>query len=191
MDWKFAFTRARAGLMQVIGMEGEALACYRSLLAMRDDAACARVAALLAAKTGQLEEAAKWYAQAAAWEPADIETWFNLGYVRDALGNKREAIDAFRQAVHLAPHFDRAWHAIGSMHQALGEPALALEPLRRAQALQPQSAQLMYQIGQCQHACGNPRAVREAVNELLRLDRERARCLVEETGDKSLQRLLD
>ncbi|MBS1210226.1 MAG: tetratricopeptide repeat protein [Proteobacteria bacterium] len=190
MDWNFALVRARAGICQVFGLNVQALEIYRQLLAVYEDAPCARVAAILAAKTGKLEEAEGWYTKAAAWMPDDVETWFNLGYLRDALGRKREAMEAFQRAVQLAPHFDRAWHGIGSMRIALGEHAQAIEPLRKAHELQP-SAQLLYLMGTCQHVCGNERAVRNTVQELVKLDMKRARLLVEETGRKDLLKLLE
>jgi len=190
VDWNFTLVRARAGICQILGLSGQALEIYRELLAVYEDAPCARVAAILSAKAGKLEEAERWYAKAAAWMPEDVETWFNLGYLRDALGRKREAMEAFQRAVQLAPHFDRAWHGIGSMRIALGEHAQAIEPLRKAYELQPNS-QLLYLMGTCQHVCGNERAVRSTVQELVKLDMLRARKLVEETGRKDLLKLLD
>lgn len=190
MDWDFVSRRALAGFCQVFGMNGCAVAVYRKLLARWNDAPCARVAALLSAKAGRLDEAEHWYAKAAEWAPEDAETWFNLGYLRDALGRKREACEAFRQAVRIVPHFDRAWHAIGMMHIALGEHALAIEPLRKAYELQPTNLAPLYQMGTCQHACNNDKAVRETVLALEKLDHARARLLVEETGRRDLQKLL-
>ena len=190
MDFDFVWSRTCAGFCQVFGLNAQALSLYRKILETRQDAPCARVAAILSAKEGKLDEAESWYSKASKWDGGDIETWFNLGYLRDALGRKREAIEAFRHAVLLAPHFDRAWHGIGSMHMALGEHAQAIEPLRKAHELQPQNAQLLYLIGQCQQLCGNDRGVHDAVKELVALDANRARQLVEETGRKELKRLL-
>ena len=190
MDFDFAWARIRAGICQVLGLSAQAIEIYREILARWPDAPCARVTAVLCAKKGLLVEAEGWYTKAAEWDPADIETWFNLGYLRDALGRKREAIDAFRHAVRLAPHFDRAWHGIGAMHMALSEHALAVEPLRKAHELQPLNSQPLYQIGQCQHICGNDHAVHDVVQELAGLDVKRARQLIEETGRKELLRLL-
>jgi tetratricopeptide (TPR) repeat protein len=190
VNLEFAWALTRAGVLHVLGFSRQALAVYREILQHRNDAPSARAAAILSAKEGDLLEAEHWYAKAAEWEPDDIETWFNLGYLRDALGRKREAIDAFRETVRLAPNFERAWHGIGSMHIDLSEHALAIEPLRHAHALQPLNPQPLYQIGLCQHICGNDHAVHDVVQELVTLDVQRARELIEETGRKGLRKLL-
>lgn len=191
MDWALTLGRAKAGFFQVFGLATQAMLAYENLLAQRQDVESARALALLCAKAGRLAEAEKWFATVGKWQPADAENWFNLGFVRDALGQKREALVAFEAAVHVIPHFDRAWHAIGTTHIALGEAEQAVVALRRACNLKPSNAQALFTLGKTLHGLGRRDELTTVAEQLSRQDKVFTRQLLDECNRADLGYLLE
>jgi hypothetical protein len=59
-------------------------------------------------EAGDLDRSRDVLADAAGRDPSRPETWFNLGLVLDAQGNRKDAADAFRRYLTLAPDGDRS-----------------------------------------------------------------------------------
>jgi tetratricopeptide (TPR) repeat protein len=192
MDWDLTLGRAKAGFFQVLGLGSMAESAYVDLLKKHRDIGAARALAYLLAKSSRMADAEKWFARIAEWEPDNAENWFNLGYLRDSLGMKREALKAFENAVRCVPNFDRAWHAIGMMHIALGEKEQALPALRKACELQPKNAQGLLNLAQTLLSCDNKeRELRNVVEKLAGVDRVLTRQFIETSGRNDFSSLLE
>ncbi len=93
----------------------------------------------LRAETGELEAAARAYAEVAAAEPENAVARFDLGGVLRRLGRTDAAIEQLAAARRLAPNDADAAIELGLAYMAAGRRTEALESLRRAIALAPDS----------------------------------------------------
>lgn len=168
-----------------------ALEAYRDALAAAPGMAkAARVAGFLLAEQQDFHAAEAMLRRAVELEPEDPGTWFNLGYVREHGGQRREAIEAFRQAVTLNPKLDRAWYGLGFAHAQLGEHEEAAKALEEAALLQPMNGQAWYALGMAHHHCHRPDRVQEVVEHIVRYDAKMAKQLIRETERADLAHLV-
>jgi tetratricopeptide (TPR) repeat protein len=106
------------------------------------DAAFARAEA--SERSGELEEARRWYDVARRLDPEDAVIRFNLGNVLDELGRHGEAEIAYTQAIERSPDLADAWFNLGLLQEKLGRAAEALSSYRRAFAIEPTYADALH-----------------------------------------------
>lgn len=182
---------ARAWLLHFIGQQDRAYEAFA--LAFRHDAQdhqAARHLAAIAAERKQYDVAEKWFLEVLRITPADADTHFNLGFVREQAGKPRLAIDAFREAARLKPILDRAWYGQGLAHAALGEHAEAAAALKEAARLQPMNGIAWYQLGMAYHRNGQADQVEKVLRKLIEFEPKMSRQLVRDSGREDLAKLL-
>ncbi len=181
----------RGGLYRWIGRDAAAVDAYRRALAADHRMVkAARMIGYLLAEQHDYAGAEEALARAADLAPRDAGTWFNLGYVREHGGRRREAIEAFRRAAELNPQLDRAWYGLGLAHAGLGEHEEAARALEEAAALQPMNGHAWYALGMAHHHCHRPERVQEVVEHIVRFDPRMARQLILEAGRSDLAHLV-
>jgi tetratricopeptide (TPR) repeat protein len=172
-----------ARFWQYFKQPGKALQAYRLSLAQGARYPQAlRNMAFIHASQERFAEAERLFGEAVQVEPGDAQTHFNLGYVRDKLGQHGAAIQSFSEAVKLNPALDRAWYGMGMACAAQGRHADAVDAFGKAAELQPMSAPVWLQLGMACHHAHKPERVREVILHLNRFDPVMARQLIRDTG---------
>ncbi len=152
---------------QTLGARRRARACW--LHAVRQDRSVALVWAALAhghAVERRWFKAVRWQERATRLAPQDAAMHYNLGYLRDRVGDVVGAEVSFRQAVNLAPQLDQAWYGWGRVLRRLGRWPEALEAQTRNTQLQPLSPHGWVEMARLQCLLGNPAAAADTVAHL-------------------------
>lgn len=182
---------ARAWMFHFIGKVDRAYDAYA--LAFRHDrldAQSARHLASIAAQRQDYPLAEKWFLEVLRIAPADADSHYNLGFVRERMKAPRRAIESFAEAVRLRPNLDRAWYGMGLARAALGEHVAAADALREAARLQPMNGHAWYQLGMAYHHDGQTDKVERVVKKLLEFDPKITRQLIKDSGREDLLPLL-
>lgn len=189
LDHWIYFYRGR--ILQRLGRSHSAERAYR--LALHCNPRFARAACAL----GHLYADRLLYAQAEHWlvegsrlDPKNPGILFNLGFVRDKMGDPERAIEAFAQAVRIDPKFDRAWYGLGLCYATLGRHQEAAGALEEAAALQPANPFAWYQLGMAYHMLREADKVKEVIEHLYRFNPRMTRKLIRDTGRSDLAHLV-
>lgn len=181
----------RGRVLERFGQSDAAVEAYG--LALRFDPRFARAANALGylyAGRKRYLEAERWLAEGARLMAVNAGVWFNLGFVREALGRPEHAIEAFAEAVRLDPLLDRAWYGMGMCHASLGRHEEAAKALEEAATLQPMNPYAWYQLGMAHHALHNPDKIKEVIEYLFRFDPKMTRKLIQDTGRGDLAHMV-
>lgn len=85
----------------------------------------------------RFEKAIPLYRRVLELEPADAETYNDLGLSLHYIGQAEEAQQVLQEGTELAPEFQRIWLSLGFVALQNDKPELAREALERAEALDP------------------------------------------------------
>jgi tetratricopeptide (TPR) repeat protein len=182
---------ARGWLLRFIGRPAAACAAY--LEAFRCDSSHLRTVQQLAAINAEQQlwdTAESWFEKVLAMQPADGDSWFNIGFVRERAGRAAAALVAFDTAVRLNPAQDRAWYGKGLAHARLGHHDAAAEALQEAARLQPMNGEAYYQWGMALHHAQRPDEIKAVVMQLVGFEPQRAKKLVQDAGRTDLLHLI-
>lgn len=191
MNFDYSRYYLRGWLFHFFGRDAAAYDAYA--LAFAANPQCGKTARHLAAIAAEKKDYAaseKWFEATLRVDGEDANSWFNLGYVRDRAGKKKEAIAAFDEAIRLAPSLDRAWYGRGLAQAAVGNHAAAAEALREAVRLQPMNGVAYYQLGMACHHLHDPAKVEETIAKLAEFDPTHARQLMRDSERLDLLHLL-
>ncbi len=82
------------------------------------------------------DDAGKWIARSAQENPADIETWYAMGRIRQTENRFNDAIESFQHALQLRPRWVKAEDNLGLAYEGLNQPEEAIKAYRQAIAWQ-------------------------------------------------------
>lgn len=180
----------RARILQHIRRPDAAVAEYRLALQYAPDSMrAAHALGALYAKRGNYAEAEQWLAHAARIEPR-AGIFYNLGYVREKLGQPERSLEAFAEATRLNPKLDRAWYGMGLCHAHLGRHEAAAKALEEAATLEASNPVVWYQLGMAYHALGERAKLKEVIEHLFRFNPMMTRKLIRETNFRELDHLV-
>ncbi|KAF0103281.1 MAG: tetratricopeptide repeat protein [bacterium] len=154
------------------------------------DVRAARSIAWIHARKKRWAAAADWFDKALALEPEHADTWYNLGYAREQLGNPEGGLVALRRAVELNPKHDLAWYGIGMMHAHQGDHAAAAEALEQAATLQPMNGVAWYALGMARYHNNQPDKVEAVIRHLVDYEPQTAKRLIHDAQRSDLQDLV-
>ncbi len=146
--------------------------------------------AFLYATNLQFSEAEEYFRKALSIKSNDANTLFNLGFVREKLGNRASAIEAFEEAVRINPALDRAWYGLGMTYAAMQRHEEAAKALEEAAHLQSMNPHAWYLLGMAYHALHNHDKVAEVVHHLHRFDPKMSQQLILDSGRTDLAHLI-
>ncbi len=109
--------------------------------------------------------------------PDDADAWYNLGIIESKSGRHRYAIEAFEEAVRLKPDFAEAWNSLGNSYLSMGAYGTAIGCYLNALRYKPDYAAAWWGLGSSYARSGNRSAALEAVQQLRRLDPQKAESL--------------
>jgi len=115
-------------------------------------------------------------------DPGTAHAWFNLGFLRQELGEHEAACDAFERAIALDPKLDRAWYGKGLSLVKLGRVEDAVAALKKVIELQPMSPYGYYQLAHAWHRLGDAERVAATIRRLSKFEPKVALQLQHETG---------
>jgi tetratricopeptide (TPR) repeat protein len=132
---------ARLGAaLQALERIDEAIAAFRSALALAPELAATRLAlATCLRQAGDLQLARIEFERALAIEAGDSRAWFALGLVCEDLHDRSGAILAYRRSVELPPELPEAHVNLGLNLQHAGDLEGAMDCYRQAMRLRPDS----------------------------------------------------
>ena len=191
MDFDYTRYYMRGWLMNFFGRNQRAAEAFEhAFKANPKSAQAARHLAAIAAQKKDMAGAEKWFEAVVQIEPGDGDSWFNLGFVRDAAGKKHEAIAAFTQSVTILPNLDRAWYGLGLACAATGNHAEAVRALNEAVRLQPMNGIGYYQLGMAYYHLHDPESVEKIATKLVKFDPKHAERLMHDAERADLLHLL-
>jgi tetratricopeptide (TPR) repeat protein len=182
LNWRHWRHYLMARLLERLGRPEAALEEYH--LAFRHAPYATRTANALSnlhAQRGDYAGAEYWLAEVARIEPNNAGVLFNLGYVRDKLGQTERALEAFEKAVSVNPGLDRAWYGMGLCQAALGRHEAAAKALEEAAMLQPENPVVWYQLGMAYHALTQRDKLKEVIEHLFSFNPMMTRKLIRDT----------
>jgi tetratricopeptide (TPR) repeat protein len=187
----FRFT-LRATLFEWLGQSERALAAWESCARLRpENTIPVRSIAWIHAQKHRWEAAAEWFERAVALEPGHADSWFNLGYAREKLGQTEAALKAFGRCAELNPKHDRAWYGTGMILAHKGEHGRAVEFFERAAELQPFNGAAWHALGMAYHHTHQPDAVKRVIEHCLHHDGPAAKRLIHDAQRSDLTHLLE
>lgn len=169
-----------AGLLRKDDLE---LEYWQRIHALRphDTDALVAIANRLASR-GRRHDAAEVLEQATSIDPRKAHAWFNLGFLRQELGEHEEAMHAFDRAVEVDEKLDRAWYGKALTLIKLGRIEDAIAPLKKNIELQPFSPYGYYQLVHVYHRLGRTDRIVATIRKLSRFEPKVALQLERETG---------
>lgn len=181
----------RAIVFDWLRMSDKAAEAYvESFRADPGDVRAARSIAWIHAQKKRWAAAAEWFAKAIALEPEHADTWYNLGFAREQLGDQQGALEALRRAADLNPRHDLAWYGIGMIHARRGEHAAAAEALQQSAGLQPMNGVAWYALGMARYHNHQPDEVEAVIRHLVQHEPQTAKRLIHDTQRSDLQHLV-
>lgn len=187
----FRFT-ARAVFFGWLRQPEKALAAYiDSFKADPTDIQAARSIAWILAEKNHWAAAAEWFGKALTLETEHADTWFNLAYAREQLGDRHAAAEAFRRACELNPKHDRAWYGLGMAHAHQGEHSAAAEALQHAAELQPMNGIAWYALGMARYHNNQPEQVESVIRHLALHEPQTAKRLIRDSERADLAHLVE
>lgn len=178
--WYYRQMALWAGLLGRTGLELEYWERVRALRP-RDTGTLAAIANRRAAQ-GDTHGAIAVLEYSVQVDPGTSHAWFNLGFLRQELGEHEAACDAFDRAIALDPKLDRAWYGKALSLVKLGRVEDAVGPLKKAIELQPMSPYGYYQLAHVWHRLGDAGRVASTIRRLSEFEPKVALQLERETG---------
>lgn len=167
----------------MLGLERRALAqVLRRLAACPTDAFALATAAHLLVRGSEPAAALALLERLVDQQPGRADGWFNLGFVRESLGQVSLAEVAFRRATELDPRLDRAWYGLSLSLIAQRRLDEALLALRQNTELQPMSPHGWYQMARVHAQRQEPEEAARIIRHLRGFEPRVAAQLVRETG---------
>ncbi len=102
----------------------------------------------VAARTGQLEEAEKYYALGQQFDPQNPEPYFYLASLREQQGRTEEAIPLYQKATNLDDSYVAAFNNLGGIYQEAGKMELAERYFKHALLVNPNFMEGQYNLFQ-------------------------------------------
>lgn len=127
-----------------------------------------RLSAYVHQQLGRLEPAAAGYAAAVAADPADFESWTNLGNVRALQGDHDGAIAAFDAAIRLRPNVVPLYFNLSEMLVRTDRRAARAALMREAARRSPQDAEVLTELGRAELGIPDFAAAERAFREAVR-----------------------
>ena len=183
--WSYAWLKLSAMALLVFGRRAAALAVFDRMLArFPDDAYALASRAHLRAEQGDTALAAADAQRLVDAHPTRRRAadWFNLGFLRDRLGEHAAAEAAFRQALGLDPRLDRAWYGLALTLIQQGRLEDAVAALKKNTELQPLSPFGWYQLARVHANRQEPEKARRIIAHLKNFEPKVAAQLERETG---------
>jgi tetratricopeptide (TPR) repeat protein len=118
-------------------------------------------------QTGMPEKAAQALFKAISFNPADAETYNNLGVAFDSQKKYGEALAAYRRALELAPDFIPAYFNMGNTYRSLEKNDAARRCYEKALTLSPELIQAELCLAQIWKDEGNPERARDCLDRAL------------------------
>ena len=160
-------------VLKALGRLGEAVACFRQAMALREDYAEAVYNLGNALRQrGDADDAEAAYREALRLVPDNADALNNLGTLLKEQGRLGEAERCFRDAAGLAPEDATVWLNLGV---TLGEQDRikdSLDVLKRAVGLAPGMAEAHYALANAYRDAGLPEAAEASYRRALGIDAE-------------------
>lgn len=147
-----------ANILSDRGENTEAIAILRRLVqdcADRDRVDAFNSLGSVLARAGKLEEALECYRNAAALQPNNARSWFNVGTVLVILNRPQEAIEPLRKAMQIDSSYAKAHMGLGLAIGASGDIPGSIVELKKAIELDPYLAPAYLSLGRAYAAQGN------------------------------------
>ncbi|MDR3579531.1 MAG: tetratricopeptide repeat protein [Oryzomonas sp.] len=128
-------------------------------------------------QTGMPEEAAQSFSRAISLDPADAETYNNLGVTLDSQRKYGEALAAYGRALELAPDSIQVSFNMGNTCRSLGKNDAARHCYEKALTLSPGLVQAELCLAQIWKDEGNPTQARDCLDRALVHDPANAEVL--------------
>jgi tetratricopeptide (TPR) repeat protein len=182
--WEYAWLKLCAMALLVVGRRSAAEGVFDRLLAKFPDNAYGLASrAHLLAETGRTALAAADAQRLVDTHPdRRAADWFNLGFLRDGLGEHAAAEAAFRRALALEPKLDRAWYGLALTFIQQGRLDEAVTALKTNTELQPLSPFGWYQLARVHANRKEPEKARRIIAHLKNFEPKVAAQLERETG---------
>jgi tetratricopeptide (TPR) repeat protein len=183
---QFRFT-LRATIFEWLRLPERALAAWEgSYHANPSDLVAIRSIAWTHAQKARWPAAALWFERALQLDATHADSWFNLGYAHEKLGQPDAALAAFQRTTELNPKHDRAWYGLGMLHAQRGEHHSAADALRHAADLQPMNGAAWYALGMAHYHARQPEQVTTVIEHCLTHDRPTAKRLIQDAQRSDL-----
>ena len=182
--WEYAWLKLCAMALLVVGRRAAAESMFDRMLARHpDDAYGLASRAHIRAEAGRpalaVIDAQRLVESHPDRRAAD---WFNLGFLRDQLGEHEAAEAAFRRALALEPKLDRAWYGLALTCIQQGRLDDAVAALKKNTELQPLSPFGWYQLARVHANRQEPEKARRIIEHLKNFEPKVAAQLERETG---------
>ena len=152
------------------GQLPEADTLYRRIIEIRSNHPGAlHGLGVIAYQAKQYDSALNLIGKAAAENPRIAEFHYNLGLVRLALDNPRQAIAAFGRAINLKIDYADAYYNLGKIFKAQHRLDEAIENFKQAIQHQPQMAEAHYNLGNALKSRGSVEEAIASFKECIRL----------------------
>jgi hypothetical protein len=127
-----------------------------------------------AARSRDLESAARSFTEATRLSPDNVAGWYGLASAQSLLGRKADALTSFRQAVALDEDSAGSWYGVGTTLADLGDLDGAAASLERARRLAPEDGRILYNLIATYQRLERSGDARALLDELRRIDPDRA-----------------
>ena len=121
-------------------------------------------------QVGRLDEAERAYRSVVAADPADFESWNNLGNVRAALGDLEGAHTALARAIALRPDLIPIYRNLSEVLAQADQPEARQAVMRQAARLAPDDPAVLIDLGLAEAGAPDFAASERAFREAIRLD---------------------
>jgi tetratricopeptide (TPR) repeat protein len=166
-DSKAARVNLATALMQTGELEQVAALCASAPGA---DPKLLRLSGYVHQQLGRLDASAAGYAEAVAADPADFESWTNLGNVRALQEDHVGAIAAFDAAIRLRPDVIPLYFNLSEMLLRADRPAARRALMRDAARRSPEDADVRTELGRAELGIPDFPAAERAFREAIRLN---------------------
>ncbi len=182
--WNYAWLKLSAMALLVVGRRAAARSVFDRMLSRfpSDAYALASRAHLLAEEGSTALAAADAQRLVEAHPTRRAAHWFNLGFLRDRLGEHAAAEAAFRRALDLEPKLDRAWYGLALTLIQQGRLEDAVVALKKNTELQPLSPFGWYQLARVHANRKEPEKAKRIIAHLKNFEPKVAAQLERETG---------
>lgn len=173
----------RAIVWLVFGRPAQALQCFDAILQrLPHDPYALSSRANQHMQAGRLDAALADSLRLVQVRSEDAATWFNHGFILEALERWDEALAAFTRATELSPKLDRAWYGQGLVLIRLQRYEEAIVALKRNTELQPMSPYGWYQLARVHVDRSQPDEAVKIIRHLKGFEPKVAAQLERETG---------
>ncbi|HVB75192.1 MAG TPA: tetratricopeptide repeat protein [Ktedonobacteraceae bacterium] len=118
------------------------------------------------------EEGLRHYQRVAELQPANVDSWADLGSVYNQLGNIEEAEASYRRAIELDPEDGDLYFALSQIYSKIGQLEKAIEIMEEGLSANPNSALLNVYLASMYIEAGDDRQAGIFLDKAERLDPE-------------------